>query len=70
MPRQQQLTEQHHYCKCTHGTVVDPDSTGCTTIVTYSQPTGTWSYYCLAQGCVCKDVGPVTWQPSTPCQCK
>lgn len=58
----------YHYCKCVNGEVVQPDSTGCTTVVTVNTTTGQHGYYCLAQGCTCKDSG-VTWVASTPCGC-
>jgi len=61
----------YYYCKCLQdGVPPEPDSTACTTVVTYTPATETWDVYCYNQACAqtCHEYA-VHWEPTTPCLC-
>lgn len=70
--RHQLIQGVHYYnCKCLLGGEPPmPDSTLCTSVMTYDTNTGLFDVYCVAQACSegC-DEHPITDSPLPPCHC-
>jgi hypothetical protein len=59
------------YCKCLYNMVPpQPDSTACTSIVTFNQVTAVFDVYCVDQSCPSQCFErTITFDPVTPCFC-